>query len=637
MAATLDGGADASQPVRCGDGALGQGEGCDDGNTRDGDGCSASCQLEAGWQCPAPNAPCSEVCGDGMVVGSEACDDQNQVDDDYCSNDCRNQGSCGDQLVQAGAGEDCDDGNAVTEACAYSDTSCVVCAEDCKKGPGIVSQCGDGQIDADSGEQCDDGNATTETCDYGLTSCTVCDQGCQNAAGATSYCGDGVIDVANGEECDDHGTTSGDGCDASCHVEYVASCGNGVVDASAGETCDDGNTANLDGCSAACRIENGWTCPTVNARCVETCGDTLVVGDEVCDDGNQVDDDYCSNDCRSKRRCGDGTTQAGAGEQCDDGNTTTESCDYQLTSCTVCDSSCHNAAGATSYCGDGVVDAANGEECEPGSDIRCGSDCKIDCDTVYITYATTGNLQLTGTTLGLGDGNYPQTGGTLIVGLRAGPSGPIAGSGAVAYYRFPIAFTQNINAGIFGSATVVTDIVGTSSVCTGASPGTCVPAPDSSNRCFLGAGTLVLSAATGSFPNLLSWGACPYGAHHGTNDWTPDDQQVSMGMGPGCLEYSSQGTIDCNGSLCANAGLTSGVTTTVDDQWDQPGATLEFSADFKSVRSRALGLNNGNGVPNDKFEVPERIVARTWINFDGTETGRSCESKPTNCPPPGAY
>ncbi|HKO92158.1 MAG TPA: DUF4215 domain-containing protein [Polyangiaceae bacterium] len=36
----------------CGDGLRYTGEACDDGNTNDGDGCSATCQIEAGFDCP---------------------------------------------------------------------------------------------------------------------------------------------------------------------------------------------------------------------------------------------------------------------------------------------------------------------------------------------------------------------------------------------------------------------------------------------------------------------------------------------------------------------------------------------------------------------------------------------------------
>ena len=55
-----------------------------------------------------------------------------------------------------------------------------------------------------------------------------------------------------------------------------------------------------------------------------------------------------------------------AGEACDDDNFTTETCDYGLQSCTVCDANCQNVPGATSYCGDGT--AKGPEACDDGND-----------------------------------------------------------------------------------------------------------------------------------------------------------------------------------------------------------------------------------------------------------------------------
>ncbi|MEM7589202.1 MAG: hypothetical protein AAF320_03465 [Myxococcota bacterium] len=62
--------------------------------------------------------------------------------------------------------------------------------------------------------------------------------------------------------------------------------------------------------------------------------------------------------------CGNGVI--GATQQCDDGNTITESCAYGLSACTVCSSSCQEVAGAVSFCGDGITDGFNGEECDTG-------------------------------------------------------------------------------------------------------------------------------------------------------------------------------------------------------------------------------------------------------------------------------
>ena len=122
---------------------------------------------------------------------------------------------------------------------------------------------------------------------YGAMSCTVCNAMCRSAAGVTSRCGDGRTDAANGEACDDGGTTSGNGCSATCTVEpgYACTgtpstcavvCGDGIR--TAPETCDDGFTQAGDGCSATCTEEAGWSCdgadPTV---CDPVCGDGSVL------------------------------------------------------------------------------------------------------------------------------------------------------------------------------------------------------------------------------------------------------------------------------------------------------------------------------------------------------------------------
>jgi cysteine-rich repeat protein len=556
----------------------------------------------------APDAGAdASTCGNGTVdIDSEVCDDGNQVDDDYCSNDCQQQRNCGDGKIQAAANEVCDDANNVTESCDYGAESCSVCDASCKTVSGATSRCGDGKLSMSTDEQCDDGNTVTEPCSYGANSCSVCNASCHSVAGATLYCGDMHIDAANGEQCDDGNADIGDGCDAVCHVEPLASCGNSSIEL--GETCDDGDKNNLDGCNAACKKETGWNCPTAGARCTSICGDTLLVGTEVCDDGNTVDSDYCSNNCLIAHRCGDSTVQASASEQCDDGNTSTETCAYGQTSCTVCNGTCKTQAGTTSYCGDGVVDTARGEECDVTGDMRCVS-CKIVCDTIYITYGTTGSFQITDTTASLGNGTHPQSGGTVVMALAAGPTGPINGAAAVVYFRAPVQATTTINFG--GTTTVTTNVVGT--------------AGTPSNRCPLNTGTL----GTQQVP----WAACPYLGSHGTTDWTPAEQQVAAGAGAGCLAYTSQGTIQCSGPLCGAVGLQSG-SNPVNDSWDQPMATFEFQNAYANVRSRALGGPAGG--PGDKVEIPNNAGGRTWSNFDGVETARSCGLKPASCPPPGA-
>lgn len=69
------------------------------------------------------------------------------------------------------------------------------------------AQCGNGT--PEGSEACDDGNTKTEACAYGETSCTVCAGNCTQQAGATTYCGDGAI---NGPESCDGGALGGATC-----------------------------------------------------------------------------------------------------------------------------------------------------------------------------------------------------------------------------------------------------------------------------------------------------------------------------------------------------------------------------------------------------------------------------------------
>lgn len=110
----------------CGDGVVEGTESCDDGNNLGGDGCSASCTIQAGYQCTGSPSVCVPlaVCGDGIVQAGEQCDDGNNVTGDGCDAACNVQAGyqctgtpsvctslavCGDGIVQIG--EQCDDGN----------------------------------------------------------------------------------------------------------------------------------------------------------------------------------------------------------------------------------------------------------------------------------------------------------------------------------------------------------------------------------------------------------------------------------------------------------------------------------------------------------------------------------------------
>ncbi|MBU0578112.1 peptidoglycan DD-metalloendopeptidase family protein [Patescibacteria group bacterium] len=74
--------------------------------------------------------------------------------------------------------------------------------------------------------------------------------------------------------------------------------------------------------------------------------------------------------------CGNGVVEVAGGEMCDDGNAVTESCEYGLDSCYICNATCQYVIGETSYCGDGIIDPDNGEECDGGE--GCSEQCMLD-------------------------------------------------------------------------------------------------------------------------------------------------------------------------------------------------------------------------------------------------------------------
>ena len=84
-------------------------------------------------------------------------------------------------------------------------------------------------------------------------------------------------------------------------------CGNNVVEP--GESCDDGNVIPYDGCSPTCQTEP--RCGTYNTSgtptsavgaCKSVCGDGILIpgAGEQCDDGNTTDGDGCSHDCKQE-------------------------------------------------------------------------------------------------------------------------------------------------------------------------------------------------------------------------------------------------------------------------------------------------------------------------------------------------
>jgi hypothetical protein len=246
---------------------------------------------------------------------------------------------------------------------------------------------------------------------------------------------------------------------------------------------------------------------------------------------------------------------------------------------------------------------------------------------------------VTGTTLALGDGVFPQTGGQIIIRTRSVNNMPANGATSILYYSMPTEFTKA--ASFAGqTASVTTDTV------------TVAGALD--NRCPVNSGTL-----TG---NNLVPDACPYFPRatndpmdldgdgnttndvigHCTNEWDVRMQRPPhITVGPGCLPVTNSGTIMCtdnNGLFinCGTVGLTEG-TSQVNDNWYQPQNTLVFSNNYMTLTSGGLGgptdcTGTQPAASMSSLEVPGRSGSRTWNRWTGTRTAISCgQVEPTSC------
>jgi len=123
-----------NSPNACGDGVIWGAEECDDGNSVSGDGCSASCAVEAGFECDGQPSVCELMCSDGdgdgysaqnAGCGPQDCDDANAAVNpeavDVCNgldDDCDGSVDEGDP----GGGIACSTG--LSGVCAAGTTSC---------------------------------------------------------------------------------------------------------------------------------------------------------------------------------------------------------------------------------------------------------------------------------------------------------------------------------------------------------------------------------------------------------------------------------------------------------------------------------------------------------------------------------
>ena len=144
-------------------------------------------------------------------------------------------------------------------------------------------------------------------------------------------------------------------------VKGTAYCGDGVKNGA--EACDGGDLG-------------GATCASAG----------FSAGTLACGQGCALDTSACGGSS-----CGDGVTDFGEGEECDDGNNVTETvCPYVFGgdgSCTVCTSDCFELEEDGPHCGDGVTTEPY-EVCDDGNTLACGrcsADCRVEQDPATAT------------------------------------------------------------------------------------------------------------------------------------------------------------------------------------------------------------------------------------------------------------
>jgi len=201
--------------------------------------------------------------------------------------ECKREDICGDGWVSAF--EVCDDGGICTGSsqASYNGRHCFDLDPNrdrlggvarCRATSGICVPRGNDGCQADCQDIC-------YPASWGCLSNADCCSGlsCSNGICGAAACGDGVANA--GEECNEPALscTGGETCNNStCQCEPPAAvCGNNNIES--GETCDDGGTTSGDGCSATCQVET---------QCTDLVDNDSVGGIDCADDDCKADDNW---------------------------------------------------------------------------------------------------------------------------------------------------------------------------------------------------------------------------------------------------------------------------------------------------------------------------------------------------------
>lgn len=375
-----------------------------------------------------------------------------------------------------------------------------------------------------------------------------------------------IPDPCKGSPCQNEGA-----CEKVDDLNFKCTCKAGFT----GSKCE----TNVDDCAAS-PCQNGASCTDgVNAY---TCTCPMGYSGKDCETNI---DECAASPCKNGGTCTDGvgefTCKCAAGW---DGKT----CEIELKGCEPTNP-CKNGGTCTNKAAGDFECACTGTWSGKICDEKCGK-------STLITYALTGKFKLSGTTMGMGDGEWPlpgtdiRTGGTPAVTaatltLRVDADGKHA-----AITAFDLG--HNIHQKPKVGPEIWTNIVHTSK----------------KDVCGVAKGTI---AGT-----TLTWDTCTLPANYGKIEWVTTE----TASGAGCLvDAGSEGNIYCSGSTCSMGQLVEGDNAvTRPPQWPQPLANFTFAAaDLKSFSTDYWYS------PNDKKNAITQLKLDTAV-----ETGRVVEVTP---------
>jgi len=283
------------------------------------------------------------VCTDGVCAGGDeiVCVDGDKCTDDGChpsigcvfgpnadpcddGNACTGEDRCSSTGCQGTTGVNCNDNNECTDdgcdsasGCTHDLTQFFKSGSFYHEGPcndgnpcTDAGTCADGQCVGGTPVVCDDEDVCTDdTCEDGVgcvgtPNTAPCDDGDQCTE--NDLCAEGQCAGVTGLSCDDFDSCTDDACDsaAGCsHTHNTANC-NDNDECTTGDTCLDG--ACLGGEALACDDGN----PCTDDSCDVSLGCVTTNNSTACDDDNL---------CTTGDTCADGSCQAGAVVECDDG------------------------------------------------------------------------------------------------------------------------------------------------------------------------------------------------------------------------------------------------------------------------------------------------------------------------------